>query len=379
MRASIHADMPSSSSSSNDSNVSSRRTRVIAAGILAALGVLNVVALVMMVGTIRRYNRAAGGFPAAATIADTALKEFNVVNAHDHLYKQSHLDKYFKAAERTGVTRTLFVASSARTILGRTGKKDAMNDENSREILHAAEQYPDKIIPFCTIYPRDPDKLKKVKQYMADGAKGLKLYTGHSSFHERPLDVDDMLPVYAYCEQAGVPIVWHINLRRYGNEFRRVMERFPNLTVIVPHFGQAYWRPERELPWIAELIDTYPNLYTDTSLGTREILVGGLGSVSNNRDLFREFCTRYSDRILFGTDMVVTGNKEKTAEWIESVIRACRDMLEKDVYHFFMAARGSKYARPDADPYGTLRGLALDDNTLRKIYETNIEKLFPHR
>ncbi len=367
----------STSSSPSDSGVTGRGARLVGLGLTAVFVVLNVVMFGIMLSTVSRYRRAIEMVPMSGTITDHALKDFNVVNAHDHIYKQSHLDKYLKAAERTGVTRTLFVASSARTILGRTGEKDAMNDENSREIMNMARQYPDKIIPFCTIYPRDPDKLEKVKGYVADGAKGLKLYSGHSSFHERPLDVDDMLPVYAYCERAGVPIVWHINLRRYRDEFRRVMERFPNLRVIVPHFGQAYWRPERELPWIAELIDTYPNLYTDTSLGTREILVGGLRSVSNNRDLFREFCTRYSDRILFGTDMVVTGNKEKTAEWIESVIRACRDMLEKDVYHFFMAARGSKYARPDADPYGTLRGLALDDDTLRKIYETNIEKLLP--
>jgi len=324
-----------------------------------------------------KYDRAIQSSSLPLVTGDDRLEDFRVVNAHDHLYRRDHLPKYFKAAERTGVTRTLFVASSAQTLLGSKGRRDQMNDQNSMEILAAAEEHPGKIIPFCTLYPGDPEKLDKIKKFVADGAMGLKLYSGHSKFHERPLDVDDMLPVYAYCEQTGLPVCWHINLRLYKDEFKRVMERYPNMTVIVPHFGQAYWRPDVELPWIAELIDTYPNLYTDTSLGTRQILVGGLQVVSRNRDLFREFCNKYSDRILFGTDMVVTGNQEKTAEWIESVIRACRDMLEKDVYHFFMAARGSKYATSDAHPYGMLHGLDLDERVLRKIYETNVEKLFP--
>ena len=76
--------------------------------------------------------------------------------------------------------------------------------------------------------------------------------------------------------------------------------------------------------------------------------------------------------------MVITGNKEKTPEWIEAVLRACRDVLEKDIYYFYMGARGSPYADLRANNiYGVYRGLALDDAILKKVYETNIEKLFP--
>jgi len=141
----------------------------------------------------------------------------------------------------------------------------------------------------------------------------------------------------------------------------------------------TFYRPtEKPFHFFQELLDTYPNMYTDTSFGTRGILVHGLEVVSRHTDVFRAFCEKYSDRILFGTDMVVTGNKEKTSEWIEAVIRACRDVLEKDTYHFFMAATGAPYALESAhNTYGELRGLALSDEILRKIYETNFDKLFP--
>jgi len=373
----LEVEMVNESTSSSDAEETVRRTKLIAVWVSSVFVVLNIVAFLIMTHKINEYQRAINNPPVPLVVSDYKLKDFEVVNAHDHLYKQTHLPKYFRAAEKTGVTRTLFVASSGLTLLGSSSTKDKMNDWNSEEILAAAEEHSGKIIPFCTIYPGDPEKLEKVKRYVDEGASGLKLYSGHSNFHDRPLDIEDMLPVYAYCEETGLPVCWHVNLVRYRAEFQRVMKQFPNMTVIVPHFGVAFWRPEKDLPWMAELLDTYPNLYTDTSLGTRQILVDGLERVSRYRHLFREFCTKYSDRILFGTDMVVTGNPEKTAEWIESVIRACRDMLEKDVYHFFMAARGSKYVGPEADPYGTLRGLELNDDVLRKIYETNVEKLFP--
>lgn len=319
----------------------------------------------------RRYD----GMATAAESGESPI--YNVVNAHDHLYKLEHLPKYLEAARNTGIRRTLFVASSAFTFLGKKGKKEDLNDWSSLEILKAAKQQGPKIIPFCTLYPGDPDKLEKLKSYVAQGVQGLKLYSGHSNFYDRPLDDPGMMEVYAYCEEIGLPICWHVRLPYYKKEFRRVMQAHPKLKVILPHFGVAFYQPSpagfREL---RSLLDTYPNLYVDNSFGTRSILVHGLELVSRHRDFFREFYLTYSGRILFGTDMVVTGNKEKTEEWIEAVIRACRDVLEKDRYHFYMAAKGSPYAYKAANNlYGELRGLALPEDALRKIYETNIDKI----
>ncbi len=374
----MHADIDSTTSSDSSSSSASDTGFDVGRTVGLVLLAASVVMFLIVIGLLYSWRtRPPMSMEGPVNPPDCALKPFNVVNAHDHLYKLEHLPKYLAAAKRTGVTRTLFVASSALTLTGAKGGKGRLTYENSETIIEAAKKYPGKIIPFCTIYPHDPDKLDKLKQLVADGAVGLKLYTGHQNFHDRPLDNEDMEPIYQYCDETGLPIVWHVNLQLYRKEFERVMARHPNMTVIMPHFGQAYWRPDPELQWMAELLDKYPNLYTDTSLGTRQILVDGQLRVGQYRDLFRTFCTKYSDRILFGTDMVVTGNSEKTSLWIESVIRACRDMLEKDFYYFPMGARGSKYGNANAHPYGLRRGLNLDDDTLRKIYETNPEKLFP--
>lgn len=311
-----------------------------------------------------------------STVDETApLRPFEVINGHDHLYKLEHLDKYLQAAARTGVTKTLFVASNDYTFKGQGGDKTALTEWSSAEILRAAQQFPGKIIPFCTIFTEDPDKLKKIKEYVREGAVGLKLYNGHSTYYTKPLDSPHMEEVFAYCERIGLPICWHVNTARYAGEFVNVMDRHPNLTVIVPHFGVTFYQPQ-SAAWKATLamLDKYPNLYVDSSFGTRDFLVHGLEMVTQHTDIFKNAFLKYQDRIIFGTDMVVTGNREKTSEWCESVIRACRDMLEKDEYHFWMAATGAATAyAPAKNHYGALRGMNLPDEVLKKIYQTNLE------
>lgn len=313
------------------------------------------------------------------TVDDSPLRPFRVVNAHEHLMERRFLPKYIQACEQTGIVTTLFVASSEYTLKGVKGDPRKGNVENNDELNLAAAANPGQIIPFCTIHPGEPNVLEKIKAGVAGGARGLKLYTGHGNFYELPLDDPTMTPIYAYCEETQLPICWHVNCTKYLTQFENVLKAHPRLIVICPHFGVTFFRPRSDA-WrqFSRLMDTYPNLYTDTSFGTREILVSGLEAVSRDPKPFLEFFQKYSDRILFGTDMVITGNKEKTPEWIADVIRACRNMLEKESYYFAWGVQGSKYAPAGSTNInGYYWGLGLDDDTLRKLYETNILRILP--
>lgn len=314
-------------------------------------------------------------------LATTPLRDVRVINGHDHLYKRSHLDAYLEAAAQTGVEKTLFVASNEYTFLGKGGRKDALYDWSNQVVLDAYHELPERIIPFASVYPGDPDKLDKLKSYVEQGAMGLKLYSGHSTYYEKPLNDPDMDPIYAYCAETKLPLCWHINLTLYRDEFVDVLERHPGLIVIVPHFGVTFYRPEsRHFQEMQNLLDAFPDVYVDCSFGTRDFLVHGLEMVSEHTAIFRKFFERYQDRVLFGTDMVVTGNPEKTAEWYAAVMRACRDALEKERYSFFMAAEGHPSAyKPARNTYGELRGMALPDTILEKVYRVNLEHILSSR
>ena len=315
------------------------------------------------------------------TSPDAPSRDFRVINGHEHLYKREHLDAYLKGAAETGIAKTLFVASNEFTFLGRSGRKDALYDWSNQVILDAYREMPDRIIPFASVYPGDPAKLEKLQSYVAQGAFGLKLYSGHSTYYEKPLNDPDMDPVYAYCAETALPLCWHVNLTLYLDEFEAVLKHYPNLIVIVPHFGVTFYQPEsKAFSEMQRLLDTYPAMYVDCSFGTRDFLVHGLEMVSAHRETFRRFFEKYQDRIVFGTDMVVTGNSEKTAEWYAAVIRACRDALEKDRYYFFMAAEAHASAyKPAHNTYGELQGLALPDSILAKVYRTTIEHVLALR
>jgi hypothetical protein len=77
-----------------------------------------------------------------------------------------------------------------------------------------------------------------------------------------------------------------------------------------------------------------------------------------------------------GTDMVITGNPEKTVSWMTQVIWACRDQLEKAEFTFDLAARWSKYKpKRGANSDGRMTGLSLPVDVLEQIYVTTPAKL----
>lgn len=345
------------------------------------------VAVLLLAGTnlLTFYAKSGGSQSAAAAASPTPavltpshedLKDIPVINGHDHLWREQDFKRYLAPAEKLGVTKTLFVASSEFTIKGDKFSPALGNEENSREILRVAKLYPDKIIPFVTFHPDNENKVALLKEYLAEGAKGVKLYTGHGNFHDRPLLSEDMREFYAFCEAEAIPLCWHVNLSKFSGEFTQVLLEYPKLKIILPHFGVGFYTPGgKTMQDLAQILDNYPNVYVDSSFGTRDILVAGLERVSGAVPIFRDFYLRYQDRIIFGTDMVVTGNREKTPAWISSVIRACRDMHEKETYQFWMAADGAPYATNRGNPYGVFKGLNLPEDVLRKVYGENLERL----
>lgn len=296
------------------------------------------------------------------------------VNTHEHLYKVSHLERYLPAARALNIKKTVIVASPEFTIYGKGAQGEPSMSENFQAVLAAAKKYPDEVVPFFTLSPDDDDPLARAKAHVAAGGKGVKLYSGHSNLHGKPLDDPKMMPVYAYFEEIGLPINWHINLTKWSGELEKVLEKHPKLNIMVPHFGVCFWRPDRYMPKLAELMRKYPNLYVDTSLGTREIFIDGIYRVAEHKELFQRFFEEFQDRIVYGSDAVITGNKEKTTSWYFKVMLGTRDQLELDQFQFDLAEGYSRYYGKDRDPSGIVVGLGLPESILKKVYWDNAER-----
>lgn len=293
---------------------------------------------------------------------DLGLKFLRIANAHEHVQSEAAARRYLEAARRNQITKTLLLGSPEATFIpGKGGFR--MEDKNNLELLQLTKRYPGRFIVFAALNPENPDKLAMLEEYVRLGARGVKLYSGHHFFHRAPLDETSMLPVYAYCQSRKLPVVLHVNPALYRDEFENVLRRFPDLKVVCPHFCLSTIRTER----FEELMDRYSNLYTDTSFGYLEFMKEAFLRFSKNSRAYRTLVLKYQDRILFGLDLIVTDQDYKTAEWLHGMMRAYRDLLEKDIFYFF------------ALPGVPLRGFGLDLPVLRKIYYQNFERLTGER
>ncbi|MDP2345860.1 MAG: amidohydrolase family protein [Deltaproteobacteria bacterium] len=297
------------------------------------------------------------------------------INSHEHLYKSRDLERYLPAARAAGIASTVIVASPIFTLESKGEKGEPSMSENFVTVLAAAKEFPGEIIPFCTLDPKDPDKLDRLKKHVAAGAIGVKIYTGHSNFYDGPLNPPDMDPVFQYMEEIRLPINWHINLAKFMPEFEEVMKKYPNLNVMVPHYGVAFWKPDGPaLARLSALMRSNKNLMVDTSLGTREILLNGMAAIEPAREKFQAFFKEFQDQIVWGTDSVITGNPEKTPAWYSKVIWATRDHLDKDVFSTELAAGYSKYYVKGRDGEGRYQGLNLSPEIMQKVYVANPRK-----
>lgn len=312
-------------------------------------------------------------------IADGTTSPFSgIINAHEHLYKLKDLERYLPAARHAGIAATVIVASPIFTLEGKGEKGEPGMSRNFQEVLlDAAKQYPGEIIPFCTLDPNDPEKLERLKRHVEMGCRGLKLYAGHSNFvaDQGPIGRADMDPVFEYLGKTQLPVNFHINLAKFMDDFERLMEKHPSLNIMVPHYGVTFWRPKGvALERLKALMRKHPNVFVDTSLGTREILLNGMASMEPALDAFRAFFEEFQGQIVWGTDSVITGNAEKTPSWYTKVIWATRDHLEKEVFTTELAAAYSKYFQKGRDGEGRYQGLALPPALLKRIYVDNAKK-----
>lgn len=87
----------------------------------------------------------------------------------------------------------------------------------------------------------------ELKRQMGLGAVGLKLHPVHGSF---PPNDRMLYPVYSFCENENLPVVFHCgtsvfpgSTNRYANPelIEDVARDFPDLTIVLAHGGRGWW------------------------------------------------------------------------------------------------------------------------------------------
>lgn len=289
-------------------------------------------------------------------------RRFQIIDVHEHLKGEEEAVRLLAEMDKLGIKRTILMASTIYTltlnpIYGFEGFK-----ENNEAILALEKKWPDRFATFVTFNPLDEGNLELVKDYVARGADGVKLYLGHGEktgkgpFHVMPLDDPRMEPFWAYAEETQLPMVVHINLNKYWDETVRLLEKHPYLRLNLPHFG-LHKNAEGKLKRLAWLLQRYPNVYTDVSFGFYTFQIEGFEQLGRWRSRSREWLAANKDKVLYASDMVLEPSKDQP--YIENTLRSYQQFLEMERWRFFLA------------PGYTMHGMHLDDDVLRRIYEKN--------
>lgn len=293
-------------------------------------------------------------------ISDIGPRNYKIVDVHEHVLNMDEAKRLLPYMDELGVSRMC--------LLGATQYTFTLNDRygfegfeaNNEELLKIKERWPDRFCAFITIDPTEAGDLARIQDYVKRGADGVKLFLGHGEshgkgpFHSMPLDDPRMEPIYAWMEAEQLPIVYHVNLIKYWDEFLRVMEAHPYLRVDVAHMG-LHKNTAARLTRLSYLLQRYPNLYTDLSFGYYTFQSEGFESLAKWRTRSNQWLTGHKDKLLFGSDMVLEPSKDNL--YIENTLRSYMQLLETEKFRFFLL------------PEKTMHGLNLDTATLRSIYE----------
>ncbi len=319
---------------------------------------------------------------AAAVLAPAKVNEYNrlhldyrqpmprpkvrgaVIDYHTHLIAARHAKVWFETATHYGIDAFVTMAPL-------------------EEVLVLQREWPGKI-QFIAVpswqNPSIDDWLRRLEMFYNMGARIIKFHMAPGTIAMRKIRLDSpaLRPVIKEAADRGMILMSHVgdpdtwyngkyaDAAKYGTRedhyamWEWALEEYRDRPWVGAHMGG---NPEN-LPRLQRLLDKFPNLYLDNS-ATRWMV----RELSARRDAARDFVIRNSDRILFGTDQV--SGDDRGFDFLASRFWAHRKLWET-------AYNGpSPIFDPDLSEENQpmLRGMALPDDVLQKIYHDNVVKL----
>jgi predicted TIM-barrel fold metal-dependent hydrolase len=278
------------------------------------------------------------------------LADIPKISTHEHYRAGGSIDLYRKVARELGIRRVILLPTG--------GAPDNRGyREQMASLLELAKRDPDFIIPYATLEPGEPDAIAVLDDAVRNGARGLKLMSGHPDYYQMPLDAPAMLAIFEEVRALGIPVLMHVSPKRIPKqmpEFEHLLQAFPDVTLVAAHYA----RTPPDFAETARLLDTYPNLFMDVSMGAG--LPRYQGEIPRYLRQYRDFVLAYQDRLLWGTDMIL--DDEET----EASIRA---RVSTD----FLLLGTRLYVEPQSHGYRHALefGLDLPRPVLQKIFYEN--------
>lgn len=236
-----------------------------------------------------------------------------IIDAHTHIGQVRYYERPLTADDLIKYMDTYGVEKSV--LLPLESPEATSFYLTTREVLDAADQFPNRIIPFCSIDPRmifpEEGFRQTIAEYIKQGARGFgELKAGV------PIDDKRMQLLYDICADEELPILFHIDDTCCTDDLglpglEEMLQSYPEVSFIMHAHG--WWAhisadvreedigsyPTRPIECggrCDELLSQYDNLFADFSMGS------GFNAITRDEEYGQEFLERHHEKLLFGTD-----------------------------------------------------------------------------
>jgi len=196
----------------------------------------------------------------------------------------------------------------------------------TEEVVAARDLYPERLIAFLCVDPRYPLVEEFIDYFVTrHGCKGFGEHVNGLAFDDPRNRV-----IYAKCNELRLPLVFEMNTDLCWDEpglprLEKCLKEYPDVN-FVGH-GPAFWSaisaddprggyptgPVKPGGAIERLFDNYENLYADLSA------FSGYNAMTRDPEYTQEFVSRFSSRLLWGTDIVSPGDALPQVKWVKSL------------------------------------------------------------
>lgn len=217
-------------------------------------------------------------------------------------------------------------------------KLNFLTANDNGDLAEQVGKYPDRFIGFAHHSIEEPNALEELKRSIDElGLKGYKMF---GPLVNRPLHDSSLLPVWEFLAEREIPVLIHFGMLGRGGgivdhqnisplSIFQVAREFPELPIIIPHFGAGYFQELLHLCW------SCPNVYIDTS-GSNQWM-RWMPYHLDLEILFRKsFELIGSERIIYGSDS--NGfPRGYVYRYLQDQLRTCREinMGEEDIENIF--------------------------------------------
>lgn len=308
--------------------------------------------------------------------------KYPVIDMHTHVYARNteEIEQWIKAMDNCGIEKSI-------VLTGATGS-------GFDDLVKLYANYTDRFELWCGFdysgYNEPgfgPAAVKELERCVASGARGVgeamykgKVNPGNPSDKIRLPDDPEMDPLFEKCAELKIPVnihisedawmyeeidsnndglmnaaKWHIDVKSGSKSHEEMLQSFentvkkhPKTIFIAAHLLNCC----ADLNYLGNMFDKYPNLYADIS--------ARFGEIAPIPKFVNQFFEKYQDRIVYGTDY----------NFNEKRYRATFRILETADEHF--------YENFMFGYHWPLYGFALSENVLKKLYESNAEKIINH-